>query len=308
MSLFIFFEALFFIYFVVAGYLAFICLKRWKMKVLGGLLILSILGLFYSAYLEPSLVKTRTQEIDSAKINEEIKIVLVSDWHLRPGKGAGFVKDTAEKISYLRPDVILMAGDYLFFDDFKRFKDDLAALGQLTKIAPTFAVLGNHDYGIGDPEQSFLFPDHHQQITQLFEENGIRVLRDEKEKIKIKGVEIWLAGFDEFWRPQKKPWSALKELADAPLFKIGLSHNPDAAFTPEAKVLDILLSGHTHGGQIRLPFIGALGDAETIIPLADYGRYLPYHQPPIFNTVGLGESGAPFRFFNRPEIVLLKIK
>lgn len=302
-----FFEAVFLSYLITSGYLAFILFKK-KKKVIPALLIISILGLIYSAYLEPYWVKTRYETVNIGKLNSEIKVVLVSDWHMRPGKRAGFVRRTVKKIAREQPDLILMAGDHLFYDDFEKFKTDLAALGGLAKIAPTYAALGNHDHGIGNRGNTVHYADQSAVISQVLEQNGLKVLPDAKEKVKIRENEFWLVGFDEFWLWNKKPSQAIEGLADDNLLKIGLSHNPDASFTVEGKILDLVLSGHTHGGQIRLPWVGALAEAETDLPRRDYGRYLPDHQPKILNTVGLGESGPHLRFWNRPEIVVLTIQ
>ena len=104
------------------------------------------------------------------------------------------------------------------------------------------------------------------------------------------------------------PAKAVEGLAETSTLKIGVSHHPDIAYDQEAINLDLVVAGHTHGGQVRLPLIGALGDADSVMSKTDYGLYLPDHQPPIFNTVGIGESGPHVRFWNRPEIALLKIK
>lgn len=301
------FDSIFIIYILMAGWLAFILFKK-KKRIIPALLMVSVLGLIYSAYLEPYWVKTRYETFNIGKLNQEIKVVLVSDWHVRPGKRAGFVRSAAKKITRQQPDLILMAGDHLFYDDFEKFKTDLAALGALAKIAPTYAVLGNHDHGIGNRGNTVHYADQSANIAQVLTENGVKVLLDAKEKVKIRGEEFWLVGFDEFWHWNKKPAQAVEGLAGDNSLKIGVSHNPDAAFTAEGQVLDLVLSGHTHGGQIRLPFLGPLGNAETDLPFSDYGRYLASHQPKILNTVGIGESGPHLRFLNRPEFAVLTIK
>ncbi|MBI5732192.1 MAG: metallophosphoesterase family protein, partial [Candidatus Magasanikbacteria bacterium] len=237
------FEAVFFSYLITAGWLAFILFKK-KKKIIPVLLVISMLGLIYSAYLEPYWVKTRYETVNIGKLNSEIKVVLVSDWHMRPGKRASFVRSAAKKIAREQPDLILVAGDHLFYDDFEKFKKDLAALGALVKIAPTYAVLGNHDHGIGNRGNTVHYADQSAKIAQVLEQNGIKVLIDAKEKVKIKGNEFWLVGFDEFWHWNKKPARAIEGLADDNLLKIGISHNPDAAFTAEGKILDLVLSGH----------------------------------------------------------------
>ncbi|MBI5023220.1 MAG: metallophosphoesterase [Candidatus Magasanikbacteria bacterium] len=287
--------------------LAVILIKR-KHKIAPIIIFLSIAGLIYSGYIEPQWIKIREQKIETNKLNEEVKVAVIGDWHFRPFKGENFAKRAIAKVAELKPDLILMTGDFLFFDDLPDFENDLRALGGLAKIAPTYTVLGNHDYGIVFPDESFLYTDSHREITKILEDSGIHVLSDEQKKVTIKGEEIILAGFDEYWRKVRYPEKTTKGLDKISALKIGISHHPDIAFEKVAENLDLVVAGHTHGGQVRLPLIGAIGDAESLMAKDDYGKYLPNHQPQIFNTVGIGESGPHLRFWNRPEIALLRIK
>ncbi len=291
----------------MAGAAAVILIKR-KHKIAPIIIFLSIAGLIYSGYLEPQWIKIREQKIEVGKLNQELRVVVIGDWHFRPFKGASFAERAIAKVAEMKPDLILMTGDFLFFDDLPAFEKDLRALGGLAKIAPTYTVLGNHDYGIVFPDESFLYTDSHREITKILQEQGIHVLSDGQEKVIIKGEEIVLAGFDEYWRKVRFPAKAVDGLAETSALKIGVSHHPDIAYDQEAINLDLVVAGHTHGGQVRLPLIGALGDADSVMSKTDYGLYLPDHQPPIFNTVGIGESGPHVRFWNRPEIALLRIK
>ena len=307
MYLAIIYEIFFLVYIIMASILAVILIKR-KHKIAPIIIFLSIAGLIYSGYLEPQWIKIREQKIEVNKLNEEIKVVVIGDWHFRPFKGEKFANRAIAKVAALQPDLILMTGDFLFFDDLPAFEKDLRALGGLAKIAPTYTVLGNHDYGIVFPDESFLYTDSHREITKILEEQGIQVLSDEQEKVIIKDEEIVLAGFDEYWRKVRNPKKAVAGFAKNDDLKIGISHHPDIAYDQEGINLDLVVAGHTHGGQVRLPLIGALGDADSVMSKTDYGKYLPEHQPKIFNTVGIGESGPHLRFWNRPEIALLRIK
>lgn len=307
------FEIIFISYIVAAGGLGWILIKKYpRQKLLGvilpGLLILSALGVIESAYIEPYWLTVRYTNVEVGKLSESIKVALLSDTHLRVTKNSGWLEKIAAKLRAEKPDLILIAGDFLYFDEFERFGEKLNPLDALPRIAPTYAVLGNHDYGIGNRELTFLYNDQHENIEKKLESLGIPVLKDENIKIKINNQELWLAGFGETWFPGSRPQKALMGLPNDSSLKIGLSHHPDTAFFPDSKILDIVLSGHTHGGQIRLPWFGALGDADTPLKKIDYGRYAPNHQPKIFNTVGVGESGPHLRFFNPPEVAILNLK
>lgn len=307
MYLAIIYEIFFAVYVIMAGAAAVILIKR-KHKIAPIIIFLSIAGLIYSGYVEPQWLKIREQKIEVNKLNAELKVAVIGDWHFRPFKGANFAERAIAKVAELKPDLILMTGDFLFFDDLPAFEKDLRALEALAKIAPTYTVLGNHDYGIVFPDESFLYTDSHREITKILQEQGIQVLSDEQKKVIIKGEEIVLAGFDEYWRKTRHPAKAVEGLVKISNLKIGFSHHPDITYDEEATNLDLVITGHTHGGQMRLPLIGAIGETESVMPKTDYGLYLPNHQPPIFNTVGIGESGPHLRFWNRPEIALLRIK
>jgi len=272
-------------------------------------LILFIFALFIFdiSIIEPYSIKVRQENLILNKLEQPLKVVVISDIHLRPLKKTGFVNFTAEKIKRLNPDLIILAGDYLFFDNIDNYKDDLLNFKKFSDIAPTYAVLGNHDYGIGDAGQNSTFEDSHEKIIKDLEQADIKLLIDEKTKINIHNQDLWLVGFDEYWSKKSHPDKALSDLNDN-LLKIGISHNPDNGLLPKNKILDIIVSGHTHGGQAGLPFIGPLANAETLFPEAEYGKFLPNNSPKMLNTSGLGESGLPIRFFNWPEIVLLTIK
>lgn len=257
--------------------------------------------------LAPYELVVKEQTIAANKLHQEIKVALISDFHLRPLKKAVFLEKIFQKTKNLQPDLIIFAGDFLFYDHVDNFTPDFQHFAKFSQLAPVYAVLGNHDYGISDQKYQHNFTDQHEKISALLNQAGVRILRDEKIKIKINNQDLWLVGFDEFWKAEKKPENAVLGLTDD-LLKIGISHNPDASFLPEAKNLDIVLSGHTHSGQIRLPFLGPLGEANTKLAKNNYGQFLAESRPRIFNTAGAGESGLPIRSFNPPEIALLKIK
>jgi len=211
------FEIIFVSYLIGALGAAWLLIKKYpKQKILGillpCLLVLSALGVIESAYVEPYWLTVRHTDVETDKLKENIKVALLSDLHLRATKNAGWVKKIVAEIKKEKPDLIVLAGDFLYFDDFKEFGDDLNGLVALPKIAPTFAVLGNHDYGIGNKELTFLYNDQHRQITQRLDDLDITVLKDENVKIKIKNEELWLIGFDEAWYLGNRPEKALSGL------------------------------------------------------------------------------------------------
>lgn len=247
------------------------------------------------------------QIISSDKIQRPLKIILMGDVHLRPLKRSGYLQKVANRVKTIRPDLIIFTGDFLFYDQADNYEKDFALFKNFSQIAPTYAVLGNHDYGIATSSGHKAYSDQSEKIKQLLQQAGIKILIDTSETITLQDQEIQIIGFDEFWHQTKNPTQAVQNLKNSDL-KIGLSHNPDAAYLPESQFIDIILTGHTHGGQLRLPLIGALATAETNFPRQNYGQTTENKQMKIFNTSGLGESFLPIRLFNPPEMILVEIQ
>lgn len=295
-------------YIILSSAFALFLIKKKRARIFACLLLLSVIFIIYSAYVEPYWIKVRVQPIVFNKTKQPLRVMVVGDWHIRPGKGKNFINREVNKIANLKPDLIIMTGDFLFFDDFEKFASDLHALTALQKIAPTITVLGNHDYGLGNPTGGFDYTDSHNEISKIFSDGGIKVLADSYERINIKGTNIEIAGFDESWLKYKNRQRIIDGFDPSADLKIAVSHNPDAAFEDIASKFDLMITAHTHGGQVRLPFWGAIVEAGTLLDKKDYGKYISNHTPPIFNTVGIGESGPHVRFWARPEIAILDIK
>ena len=226
-----------------------------------------------------------------------LKIVVLSDIH-----AGGLYLDErklrliVQRTNELQPDLILIAGDFISGG---RGHHDMApeVFGPLLKDfrAPlgVYAVLGNHDWWYDG-----------QRVRRVLEANGIKVLENEVAKVDARGTSFWLVGLADLWtRPQSIGETIAQVPARAPM--IALTHNPDI-FPQLPPEVSLLLAGHTHGGQVQLPFIG------TIVSVSRYGdRYVSGHIVEngrhLFVTTGIGTSIYPVRFFVPPEIVLLTL-
>ncbi|MFA6376196.1 MAG: metallophosphoesterase, partial [Candidatus Paceibacterota bacterium] len=173
------------------------------------------------------------------------KIVFVSDVHCGEGFGIERLDELVQKINSLKPDIVLMGGDYASRDG----KNTDACFNKITGIeAPLgkFGVLGNHDIEAGKD-----------RVQKAMRDAGITPLVNENNKIAINESEITIAGTDETW--YGKPDGA-KAMANATSFAVYLSHDP-AYLEKYRPAAQLLLSGHTHGGQITLfgiPFAGLI--------------------------------------------------
>ena len=271
--------------------------------------------LLYGYFVEPLMLITNYQTIDLPNINKEIKIALLSDMHVGDFNKEKDIQKIADRLLELNPDLIFLAGDHILTDE----KNDnrLEYLSPLKKVAekiPTFAVPGNHEYGAGGSKEEeinsrFHYPNRSAEVASAMRNLGIKYLVNEAGKITVRDESFLLFGADEYLLDlinfgnidQKK-----KEYPDLPV--IMLVHNPSGIFlTPEHNI-DLVLSGHTHGGQIRLPFIGHIMPIETNIPSSWYQGWSEYQSVKLFVTSGSNESGSRARLFNPPEIVLMTIK
>jgi uncharacterized protein len=157
-----------------------------------------------------------------------------------------------------------------------------------------YAVLGNHDWWYDGP-----------RVRRALEGVGIRVLDDEVALVERDGQAVWLAGLADAWTNQTNVRGTLAQVTDeSPV--IALTHNPDLFVRIPPRVA-ITLAGHTHGGQVKLPFVGRLR-----VPSMYGQRYAAGHvvedNRHLFVTTGIGTSIIPVRFGVPPEVVFLTLK
>ena len=196
-----------------------------------------------------------------------------------------------------RPDLVVLLGDYVIHGiiggRFIEPEPIAAVLGRLRAPLGVFAVTGNHDWWYDGA-----------RVTAALEAAGIRVLEDAAVPIPARGRPVWLVGIGDLWT---RPASIERALAAVPPHApvIVITHNPDLFPHVPARVL-LTLAGHTHGGQVDLPFLGRL-----IVPSRYGSRYAIGHVREdgrdLFVSPGLGTSILPVRFRVPPEISLLTV-
>ncbi len=237
-------------------------------------------------------------------------IVQISDFH-----NATFGEcniDLINKIKGLEQvDIILITGDLI---DSRHTNVDGAinVVQELTKIAPTYYTTGNHEFRI---------PDDFEKLESAMVESGVNIVRNssvtiekDKELIQVIGVDDYsfYAGEETEYDEDvlRKLLDSIAELNNKDVFSILLSHRPDLLPIYAASEVDLVFSGHTHGGQIRLPFIGGvLAPSEGILPYYDGDKEV-YESgvTDMFISRGLGNSLFPIRINNRPEIIVATLK
>ena len=229
------------------------------------------------------------------------KIALVSDLH---DAEIGDNNETLiELLKQASPDIIAITGDLI---DCHRLdiENSLNFVKQANEIAPCYYVAGNHE-GLIDA-------DEYERLKSGLVELGVTVLNDEEEVVERNGEKISLVGITDPMASEDEIGIARKPDAIRALssydFTILLSHRPELFYKYEQAGVDLSLCGHAHGGQFRLPFIGGLyGPNQGLFPEYDSGLYTKNSSNMVVSR-GIGNSGFPLRFNNRPEIVLVELK
>lgn len=259
--------------------------------VIHSLAILGVVCLLYGSFIEPYWVEVKRIEIPTSKLHQTtLRIVQISDTHctIIPRTEKKMVKI----INGLKPDIIAFTGDSANnLRGLKRFKETMEMLNaRLAKVA----VRGNID-------------DYFWSRTDIFSGTGFVGLDQNCIELDKNGDKIWITGIS--CDKEYKAGSLLKKVPDD-CFSILLHHYPDMIEDLNGMHVDLYLAGHTHGGQIALPFYGA------IVTLSKFGKKYESGEYKVGNTIlyvnrGLGLAAGfnpKMRFFARPEITVFDVK
>lgn len=282
-------------------------LMKLGVALFGSVALASFLVIGYGSFIEPQIITVTTVHIPFGT-PESLRMAVVSDLHVGPYKGAAFIRRMVKKVNALQPDVVLLLGDLVLTEEVTT--DTLLALQPLADLHPllgTYAIMGNHDHSIY--RMGFSFPhaqDHSELLAEGLSSLGISVLRNTSVSIQSGENIFAIAGIEE----------ALSGKADIVLTFEGLpktmptvlmSHNPDVVLDSASLEADIIVSGHTHGGQIRLPWYGPIATLPTHLGRAfDQGIFQLASGATLAITRGIGESGPRARLFAPPEILLIE--
>lgn len=248
-------------------------------------------GLGYSTLLEPERLSlerviARLPRLPTAL--DGLRIAVLSDFHLHPFTKIEQVQAAVRLANAQRPDVVVLLGDYV--DATAEAIHELApALAQLNSRLGVFGVLGNHDHWKGA-----------KLVRRVLQDAGIRVFRNEGVGLGVGGSELFLAGLDSAWAGQPDLDKALAGRRERALTVL-LVHEPDYADVAATDGrIALQLSGHSHGGQVRLPFVGAL-------QLPSWGRKYDHGLYRLegmlhYTNRGIGVCDIPVRFNCPPEV------
>ncbi|MEN6357139.1 MAG: metallophosphoesterase [Armatimonadota bacterium] len=239
--------------------------------------------------IEPNWVQVTHHTINTKKLpsGAKLRIVQLSDFHMTSFNGR--VRSMINLTSAGKPDIIVLTGDYLNRKDPAGFAELTRVGRELSTIAPTYAVEGNWD--------------NYKHIKAL-EDGGVKSITGWEVIPTRKGGKVALGHL--WW---SMPMAAVYVPPDVePLYKVLLCHKPDTFDSAASKGIDLMLSGHTHGGQVRLPIFGALLPDRDMIGKYQAGLY-KIGKSMLYVNRGMGmESSAPqVRFYCRPEISVIDL-
>lgn len=256
-----------------------------------------------AAVIEPHRVVVERVEVTLSRLPRELdglRIAQLSDFHYGSSYDGEVIQAAVRAANELNPDLTVLTGDYVTLTNCgstgfiaARAKPCARMLGELKAPLGTFAVLGNHDYG--DPRI----------VTRSLEAQGITVLRNSRVPVKRAGARLWLAGIEDVIEGEPRLDQALWAIPSGEATVL-LAHEPDCADTVACFPVDLQLSGHSHGGQVRLPLVGC-----PYLPVL--GRKYPrgmrrLNSLSLYTNRGLGTTYLPVRFNCPPEVTLITLR
>ena len=252
----------------------------------------------YAWNVEPNILveeQVRVRLPRLPQIFDGLTIGFLSDFHVKGPSSPAHTARAAKMLMAHKPDLVALGGDYITHsaDDTMSCAD---ALAQLSAPLGVYGILGNHDYWAGNTDKS----------VATLTDAGIRILRNESLPIGTASNGLFLIGLDDLWEKHTDLPRALSGVPDGAC-KILLVHEPDFADQAAQAEIALQLSGHSHGGQVRLPFIGApiLPYLATKYPIG-LQRASPLTQ--VYTTRGVGLINPAVRFTCPPEVTILRLE
>jgi uncharacterized protein len=230
------------------------------------------------------------------------RIVQISDIHLDEYTEPFFLERIVRQVNTLAPDLVLLTGDFITRGSLT-FIAGRHAVHRCAEILTTlsaplrYAILGNHDVAFNAP-----------MVTEALTSHGTPVLINQHLPIERTGARFWLCGVDDPGTSHPDLDLAIPDKPDGPVLL--MAHEPDFADYvmghPRGHLVDLMLAGHSHGGQIRLPFLGPL----VLPPMGEKypeGHYR-FNRMQLYVNRGIGTVGLPFRLNCPPEITVFTLQ
>ena len=269
-------------------------------------IILGILGIiFYSRFIETSLFETKEYKISNVNLANDfsgLKIIHISDIHYGRITSTKMMKKIIKEVNLIKPDIIVITGDLIDKDatltekDISFLKDSLA---KLESKYGKYAIYGNHDITYS-----------REKIEEIYKYSNFKLLVNDYDIIYGKRNEaLFIGGLDSLLEGEQnieKTMSYFNDHEDI-LYKILLVHEPDSTDNILEKYpnTNLILAGHSHNGQVRLPLIGAVYTPSGSKKY--YDNYYKINETDLYISSGIGVSRINFRLFNKPSINFYRI-
>ncbi len=280
-------------------------------------LVAGAAGITAAVRYDISTVFVRRYTVASSKIHEDLRICFLSDLH-------GFLhgydnEELIRKIDEQHPDLILIGGDMLIASETCSEKSEKNSatvayrlISHLAEKYPVIACNGNHEQEVR--HQKVFGDDFYLEYMQALRDEGVETLHNrgiflEPYNIEITGLEVGQKYFGHFYKRKMKSSYLPEKIGEAKedRFQLLLAHNPQYFEKYANWGADLTLSGHVHGGIIRLPFLGGvISPALILFPKYDGGRYRIGRRQMILSR-GLGTHTIPVRLFNPCELVTIDL-
>jgi predicted MPP superfamily phosphohydrolase len=272
--------------------------RAWTAGVVGTTAV--ALGL-WAFWLEPASLAVTEHELRLGwPAERSLRVAVLTDLHVgSPFNGMAKLRATVDRTNAAQPDLICILGDLVIQGVlggcFVPPEEIAIELARLRAAAGVVAVFGNHD-GWFD----------HDRVRHAVEQIGIRVVEDTATRLNTPAGPLWVAGISDLWTGRHDLSAALAPVPDDGSPVLLLTHNPDVFPIVPSRVT-LTVAGHTHGGQVRLPFVGA-----PIVPSKFGQRFAAGHVVEggrhLFVATGVGTSILPVRFRVPPAVALLTLR
>ena len=265
-----------------------------KKKLFKILLIIFVISGFYAFFIEPNFLIVKHYKLQDESL-KGLKIVFASDFHIRPNQEKR-LKKVVKMINEQNPDVVLSVGDFVNGHKEKSTMPIEKITNELKNVRSKYGfytVLGNHDWYI-----------YGERVTKSLEDNGIKVLANNNTYFEWNNKKVYIAGVEDFNTRHALVWKALDGVENPTIL---LSHSPDI-FPRVKENVNLTLSGHLHGGQIRIPLFGAIMAPSGYGDSYSKGKVIVENGKKMIVTRGIGNSILNIRFCCLPEIVVIEFE
>ncbi len=262
------------------------------------LIVLICLLIGYAFKIEPRMTVINSYDLNEDK-GESVKVVQISDIQVSETYTIEDLNGLVEKVNKLTPDIIVFTGD--LFENFSVFQPKQEVTESLSKLKATFgkyAIWGNRDYGGGA----------YRIYEDVLTNSGFTLLKNSGVNVTVSnGKKLFIGGLDDALLGNPDIDLMLTKMENDCDYEIVLMHEPDIAYLLKDTSVDLLLAGHSHGGQVQIPFIKNISTAMAEKYSDGFYTINKNNGMQLYVNTGIGTSRIPVRFMVPPEIAVFNI-